>query len=314
MSFYSRIIDLQKLNIAWDKVRRNKPASGVDNVTWDMFEENKKIELKQLNISLANHEYTVMPVKMVTLYKGEKLRQVALYCMRDKVVQQSIASELVKTYDGLFSDCTYAYRPGKSALGALEVIADKVQKEELEWALRLDIKHFFDTICIDRLISLLSIQIKEKDVLELIRAICNVPNVSDTGELISKQEGVYQGSAIAPILSNIYLSEFDRTMEEECSFYIRYSDDMLVLGRDREELDGILARTILLLEKAGLSLNQSKTVILPVEEGFDFLGYHFDKKGKAIPEKAEINLEDRLENIWLTERSLPGMSLRWWSI
>lgn len=93
-------------------------------------------------------------------------------------------------------------------------------------------------------------------------------------------------------------------MEEECSFYIRYSDDMLVLGRDREELEDILARTTLLLEKAGLSLNQSKTIILPVEEGFDFLGYHFDKNGKAIPEKAEINLEDRLENIWLTEKSV----------
>ncbi len=303
MSFYSRIIDLQKLSLAWDRVRKNKPACGVDNVTWEMFEENKKTELKQLNISLTEHSYTVMPVKMVTLYKGDKLRQIALYCMRDKVVQQSIAGELVKIYDRIFSDCIYAYRPGKSALAALEIVMQKIQNGEYGYALKLDIENFFDTISIDRLIHLLEYHIKEEDLLELVRMVCNAPSISDTGQLVKKQQGIYQGSAIAPILSNVYLAEFDRKMEEECSFYIRYSDDMLVLGKDRQDLGEILSMAALLLEKAGLCLNQSKTVILPVEEGFDFLGYHFDKKGKAIPAKAEAGLAERLENIWLAEKA-----------
>lgn len=299
MSFYSKIIDLQKLNMAWDRVRKNKPACGVDQITWEMFEENKKTELKQLNLSLANHDYTVMPVKMVTLYKGEKLRQVALYCMRDKVVQQSMAGELVKLYDNTFSDCVYAYRPGKSALTALEKISEKIQTDGFGWALRLDIEHFFDTIAIDHMITLLRRQIREEDTLELIRAICNAPSISDTGELMKKRVGIYQGSAIAPVLSNVVLSEFDRDMEEVSGFYIRYSDDMIILGKERQELERILDRAVLLLEKSGLSVNRSKTTIVSVEEGFDFLGYHFDQKGKAIPARAEAGLAERLEDLWL---------------
>lgn len=305
MSFYSKIIDLQKLNMAWDRVRKNKPACGVDQITWEMFEENKKTELKQLNLSLANHNYTVMPVKMVTLYKGEKLRQVALYCMRDKVVQQSLASELVKLYDNTFSDCVYAYRPGKSALTALEKISEKIQDRGFGWALRLDIEHFFDTIDIDQMIMLLRQQIREEDTLELIRAICNAPSMSDTGELMKKRVGIYQGSAIAPVLSNVVLSEFDRDMEEVCGFYICYSDDMIVLGKESQELERILDRAVLLLEKSGLSVNQSKTTIVSVEEGFDFLGYHFDQRGKAIPVKAEAGLAERLEDLWLNRKKEP---------
>lgn len=302
MSFYSKIIDLQKLSMAWDRVKKNRPACGVDNVTWDMFEEHRKEQLKQLNISLENHEYTVMPVRMVTIYKGDKLRKVALYCMRDKVLQQSMASELSKIYDGLFSDCVYAYRPGKSALEALEMITEKIQREKFEWVLRLDIEHFFDTICVDKLISQIKGRIKEEDSLELIKTICTAPSVSDTGILEKKHRGIYQGSAVAPVLSNIYLSEFDRTMEKECDFYIRYSDDIIILGRSRQILEDLLTTVNLLLEKVGLALNKSKTAILPVENGFYFLGYYFNKDGKAIPAKAEISLLEKLETMWLTEK------------
>lgn len=302
MSFYSKIIDLQKLSTAWDRVKKNRPACGVDNVTWEMFEENRKEQLKQLNISLENHEYVVMPVRMVTIYKGDKLRKVALYCMRDKVLQQSMASELSKIYDGLFSDCVYAYRPGKSALEALEMITERIQREKFEWVLRLDIEHFFDTICVDRLITQMKGRIKEEDSLELIKTICTAPSVSDTGILEKKRRGIYQGSAVAPVLSNIYLSEFDQTMEKECDFYIRYSDDIIVLGRSRQILEELLTKVNLLLEKVGLTLNKSKTAILPVEKGFHFLGYYFNKEGKAIPAKAEFSLLEKLETMWLTEK------------
>ena len=99
MSLYNRIIDLQKLNQAWERVRKNKPAAGVDNVRFDEFEERKKEELKQLQIELKNHTYQSMPIKKAVIYKGEKAREIALYTMRDKVVQQSIALELNKMYD-----------------------------------------------------------------------------------------------------------------------------------------------------------------------------------------------------------------------
>lgn len=84
MSLYTKIIDLQKLDVSLQKVLKNKPAPGVDGITYDMFEANKKEYLKQLHLELQEHRYHPLPVKLVQLYKGEKERTVALYSMRDK--------------------------------------------------------------------------------------------------------------------------------------------------------------------------------------------------------------------------------------
>ena len=110
MSLYNRIIDLQKLSAAWQRVRRNKPAAGVDNIIWQQFDENSREKLKQLQTELSEHVYMPLPVRNVTLYKGEKARVIALYSMRDKVVQQSVAQELTKLFEGRLSPQSYAYR------------------------------------------------------------------------------------------------------------------------------------------------------------------------------------------------------------
>ena len=110
MSLYNKIIDIQKLSAAWQRVRRNKPAAGVDNVMWQQFDDNSREELKQLQIELREQRYAPLPVRNVTLYKGEKARVIALYSMRDKVVQQSLASELTKLFDNRLSSQSYAYR------------------------------------------------------------------------------------------------------------------------------------------------------------------------------------------------------------
>lgn len=89
MSVYNKVIDLQKLSAAWQRVRRNKPAAGVDNVTWQQFDENSREELKQLQIELREHRYEPLPVRNVTLYKGEKARVIALYSMRDRLQARS---------------------------------------------------------------------------------------------------------------------------------------------------------------------------------------------------------------------------------
>ncbi len=103
MSIYNKVIDLQKLHQAWERVRRNKPAAGVDSVTYEQFDADKNAALKQLNIDLKNHTYHALPVRRVVMYKGEKAREIALYSMRDKVVQQSVAAELNRIYDNRFS-------------------------------------------------------------------------------------------------------------------------------------------------------------------------------------------------------------------
>lgn len=306
MGLYSKIIDLQKLHEAWRHVRKNKPAAGVDGVTAEQFDMNVRDEIKALNKELVEHTYEALPVKVTTIYRENKAREIALYSMRDKVVQQSLAAELGRIYDGRFSDSTYAYRSNRSALSAVELIDEQIRTGNYSHALKVDIRHYFDEIQWDRLAAILQRDIREKDVMALIKANCaSVRLDAATGELVEKSLGIYQGSGVSPILSNIYLMEMDRWLAGRASFYVRYSDDLLVLGQSEEELRTLLTEIGARLNSTGLKMNTNKSGCVSLETGVDFLGYHFDKSGKSVPAKAEQNLSDRLETMWLTSADLP---------
>ena len=283
MSLYNKITDQQKLAQAWGEVRKNKPAAGVDNVTYDQFEEGKSERLRQLGLELREHRYRALPVKKVILYKGEKAREIALYAMRDKIVQKSVETELKKIYESRFSSRTFAYRSSKSALSAVSEIDEKIRTGAYSQVLRLDIKNFFDSIQWEKLSGILRKSIREEDVLFLIEQNTKSVMLQNGGELTAKKTGIYQGSAISPVLSNIYLMDFDNRMAEREAYYVRYSDDMLLLGKSREELLEECVRIKAFLGQLGLRLNEEKTLCVSLEEGVDFLGYHFGTGGRAIP-------------------------------
>lgn len=300
MGLYTKIIDIQKLMTAWQKVRKNKPAAGADNITFEQFEANHREELKQLNLDLKEHRYQPVPVKKIILYKGEKAREIALYSMRDKVVQQSVASELARLYDSYFVTGTFAYRNGKSALQAIDLISEQMQMGKWKVILKLDITKFFDRIQWSILEKILQRKIREEDVLQLIRKDVQNVSLADSGELEEKSRGIHQGSGISPILSNVYLMDFDRWLSEKDIFFIRYSDDMLLLGKDKDSMMLLLRKIKMKLQCYGLEINENKQILTDIDSGVDFLGYHLSGKGKAIPAKAEQSLENKLETIWLT--------------
>lgn len=299
MALYTKIIDLQKLQNAWKQVYKNKPKEGVDSISCEEFEADKENQIKILWKELVNHTYSCMPVQIVSLYKGEKVRYIGLYTMRDKVIQYSIAKELSNIYEKFFSESCYAYRNGKSALQAAHAIHEKVQINKDGFVLRADISNFFDCISHSILRKKLREKIYENDVLDLIFKIIRTPSMDKSGELREKSLGIYQGATIAPVLSNIYMMEIDERIQKEVVFYVRYSDDIVILFQTREEAEEYRSKMNLYLEELNLSLNEKKTTVLSLEEGFDFLGYRFNSEGMAIPEKAEKQLAERLEEIWL---------------
>lgn len=304
MSLYTKIIDLQKLDVSLQKVLKNKPAPGVDGITYDMFEANKKEYLKQLHLELQEHRYHPLPVKLVQLYKGEKERTVALYAMRDKVIQQSIAFELQKIYEPMFSGGTYAYRSGRSALQAIDHMEAQMRRHKDGWMLKMDIHSFFDAISVKILQKELQHTLKESDVVDLILENAQAESLEEDGEIVKKDRGIWQGSGIAPILSNIYLKDFDYQMVEKTPGFVRYSDDMLAVAKDQEAASELLRFVRVCMEERELALNEKKTMLVPVSSGVDFLGYHLDQNGKSVPVKAEQNLKERLESMFLTSSAL----------
>lgn len=116
MNLYERISNNRKLSDAWNRVKKNKPACGVDNITYEEFDNNSVQEIKQLEVELKNHEYEVMPVKMVAMRKENKMREISLYSMRDKVVQAAIATELNVMY------ITYGYSAPNGFLSGMHFL------------------------------------------------------------------------------------------------------------------------------------------------------------------------------------------------
>ena len=226
-------------------------------MTWKKNKKEKKENIGKINKEHAEHTYETLPGKSVTIYKGEKAREIALYTMRDKNVQQAIAVELTRIYDHMFSACTYAYRPNRSALSALEAVENVIKKGAVRWCLKADIAHFFDTIDTGMLERMLTETISEKDVVSLILKDCTAPRLTEIGELTERKQGIHQGSAIAPVLSNIYMMDFDRKMEALCPFYLRYSDDILILTEVKGEAEAILRRLKTWVESLGLALNET---------------------------------------------------------
>lgn len=302
MSLYSKMIDLQKLQMAWKRVRSNKPASGIDNVTWEQFDDRLSEELKELNQELVDHKYVCKPVKQVTLYKEQKERIIALYTMRDKVVQQSVAQELDKIFSDTFSESAYAYRANKSALNAIGNIDRLIKEEQPKYVLKADITKYFDMIQWPKLEQALRKKICEDDVLELIHMIVMAPTVDNEGNLCGRKLGIHQGASISPILSNVYLTKFDQWIESECLFYARYSDDMVIFAPSQEQLQKLLPQMQNRLRDLGLTLSEKKTGLYKIEDGFTFLGYYFDHRGKAVTAKAKDQLAGRLEGVWFLSR------------
>ena len=305
MSLYGRIIDLQKLLQAWERVKKNKPACGVDHVTWEQFDADAKELLKEVNTELREHRYECLPVKTVTLYKGEKAREIALYSMRDKVVQQSAVNELTKIFEPMLSKAAFAYRPNKAALDAVGVIEANVKSGRFTHFLKTDITGFFDNILWNNLECILRPILNDEDALDLLRQSVLARMLGKDGELTEKKRGIHQGSSLAPVLSNVYLKEFDYAMEERAECYARYADDIIVLGRDVDDLGKILIEMQNRFAKLGLTVSEKKTRIGAIRDGFEYLGYAFNDTGKGITQKAEEQLGERLETAWILQRNEP---------
>ena len=202
-------------------------------------------------------------------------------------MQKSLETALKKIYEEQYSPQSFAYRSSKSALSAVNEIDQRIKSGNYSWALRLDISNFFDSIQWEQLEKMLKENIIEEDILYLIKENCKSVMLDDGGELIEKKTGIYQGSAISPALSNIYMIDFDHQMTKKAVYYVRYSDDMLILGKSREELLEECGKIKTALSRLGLCLNERKTVCANLGEGVDFLGYRFGASGMTIPLKAE---------------------------
>lgn len=265
--------------------------------------------LDQLNSGTYNPD----PVKQYVRYRspGSKEQKIGILSIRDRIVQQALVSLLSPLFEPDFLDCSYAYRRGRSALLA----ADRVQeliKSENYWVLETDIASFFDSLDHDYLLKRLSDKVNDDRILQLVSSYIKAPQFHEM-TFSSPETGISIGSIISPLLSNIYLHTMDIEMTRGNYSYIRYSDDLVVLGLQKEEMKQALHLIKSTLKRIKLNINKEKTHIRHVSEGFEFLGYYFDQKGRGPASKAIEALHQNISIIYnqkkKTEETLNEMQL-----
>jgi RNA-directed DNA polymerase len=237
----AHIIDMEVLRGAFDRIRKDA-AMGVDGVTKEQYGEALERNLEDLLGRLKSKKYRHQPIRRVHIPKAPgKTRPIGVSCIEDKIVQGALRVVMEPTFEPIFRDCSYGFRPGRSAHDALRAVDHMVAREGMGWILEADIQSFFDSVDRSKLRKMIQERISDGSITRLVGK-CLRAGVLDGKEFSTPDRGTAQGSVISPLFGNVYLHHvLDVWFEDEViprlrgrARLVRYADDCAPRRRRKE--------------------------------------------------------------------------------
>jgi RNA-directed DNA polymerase len=303
---FNLVYDPAFLMHAWERVSTNTGArsAGIDQATVALIESRVGVEafLGQIREALKSGVFVPVEVRRVMIPKGisGKFRKLGIPTIADRVVQASLKAVLEPIFEADFKPCSYGFRPNRRAHDAIAEI-HYLGTRGYPWVLEADIAACFDEISHTALMNRLRVRIKDKRVCALVKAFLKSGIFTELGDREETLTGTPQGGILSPLLANIALSALDdhytqqwheqmgtegqrrkRTRIGQGNWrLIRYADDfVLMVSGDRHHAEALRERVTTVLAPLGLRLALEKTRTVPIDEGFDFLGFHIRRMRK----------------------------------
>ena len=266
------------LYAAWQAVRRNRGSAGTDHESVERFEQRLEENIAGLEEELRTGTYRPRPIKRVYIDKlgSKEKRPLGIPVVRDRVVQAAIRLVIEPIFETKFKSHSYGFRPNRGCKDALREVARFL-------------KAYFDSIPHEGLMGEVRRYIADGRLLELIERFLG-QDIMDGLSRWTPEQGTPQGAVISPLLANLYLHPVDEAMEAAGFQMIRYADDFVIMCRDEVEANNALHQVQQLIAERGLVLHPGKTRVVDTTvagQGFDFLGYHFER-GTRWPRKKSL--------------------------
>jgi len=295
-------IDVEFLRVAYDRTRKDG-AVGVDDQTAADYAAHLESNLQGLLDRFKSGTYRAPPVRRVEIPKGDgTTRPIGIPTFEDKVLQRAVVMVLNAVYEQDFLDCSYGFRPGRSAHQAIESLWKGVTGMKGGWVIDLDIQKFFDTVAWDLVVKAVEANTDLPWVVLYVRRWLEAPVQQADGTMLVRDRGTPQGSAVSPVLANLFLHyAFDAWMVREFPGvqFERYVDDAVVHCVSERQARTVLAAISARMEQVGLRLHPDKTRIVYCQDGgrrasyehteFTFLGFTFRQRRARAKDGRRFN-------------------------
>jgi group II intron reverse transcriptase/maturase len=298
-----KVYDPGRLQRAWQQVRKNAGAAGIDQMTVAEFAQREDELLALIHDKLKSGSYRFQPARRVEIPKPgtSKKRKLGIPVVMDRIVGTSMHSVLEEIFDADFTASNFGFRAGRSQHQAIRQLQRLVQ-EGRDWAVAVDLQAFFDEIPHGLILQLMRRKVADEQFVTLLARLLKAGVVVD-GVFEKTTKGCPQGSPLSPILSNLVLNELDHKLEERNLGYCRWADDFVIVVRSERAAQRVMKGTIAYLEQElGLLVNRDKSQVAPIKE-ITFLGFQILRGKIRVSTSAQRRFKARVRE--LTRRNNP---------